>query len=166
VCAFKGVAGCCACQHINPEPDQLRHQSRQPRDVTARSPDNPALYLRLGGLLGGWQDPQAYWLLPYPGSRPDVNVSATPAIRIAAATLDASLPRLRDIAGALTCCICCSLPNVKSNRVAMLFNPATAPYAEYWLNPFKAAAASFAVQAIVAPVHDKSGSPRFRLRFD
>jgi putative ABC transport system substrate-binding protein len=41
-------------------------------------------------------------------------------------------------------------------RVAMLFNPATAPYAEYWLNPFKAAAASFAVQAIVAPVHDKS----------
>ena len=39
-------------------------------------------------------------------------------------------------------------------RVAMLFNPATAPYAEYWLNPFKAAAASFAVQAIVAPVHD------------
>jgi putative ABC transport system substrate-binding protein len=42
------------------------------------------------------------------------------------------------------------------NRVAMLFNPATAPYAEYWLNPFKAAAASFAVQAIVAPVHDTS----------
>src|SRR6266566_4063231 len=41
-------------------------------------------------------------------------------------------------------------------RVAMLFNPASAPYTEYWLNPFKAAAASFAVQAIVAPVHDKS----------
>jgi putative ABC transport system substrate-binding protein len=41
-------------------------------------------------------------------------------------------------------------------RVALLFNPATAPYAEYWLNPFKAAAASFAVQAIVAPVHDIS----------
>ena len=41
-------------------------------------------------------------------------------------------------------------------RVAMLFNPVTAPYAEYWLNPFKAAAASFAVQAIVAPVHDTS----------
>jgi putative tryptophan/tyrosine transport system substrate-binding protein len=39
-------------------------------------------------------------------------------------------------------------------RVAMLFNPATAPYAEHWLNSFKAAAASFAVQAIVAPVHD------------
>ena len=41
-------------------------------------------------------------------------------------------------------------------RVAMLFNPATAPYAEHWLNSFKAAAASFAVQAIVAPIHDTS----------
>jgi putative tryptophan/tyrosine transport system substrate-binding protein len=41
-------------------------------------------------------------------------------------------------------------------RVAMLFNPATATYAEYWLNPFKAAAASFAVEATVAPVHDVS----------
>ncbi len=41
-------------------------------------------------------------------------------------------------------------------RVAMLFNPVSATYAEYWLNPFKAAAASFAVEAIAAPVHDKS----------
>ena len=41
-------------------------------------------------------------------------------------------------------------------RVALLFNPATAPYAEYWLNPFKAAAASFAVEATAAPVHDTS----------
>jgi putative ABC transport system substrate-binding protein len=40
------------------------------------------------------------------------------------------------------------------NRVAFLFNPATAPFAEYWLTPFKAAAASFAVEAIVAPVRD------------
>src|SRR4029078_1053831 len=39
-------------------------------------------------------------------------------------------------------------------RVALLFNQATAPYAENWLNPFKAAAASFGVQAIAAPVHD------------
>ena len=38
----------------------------------------------------------------------------------------------------------------------MLFNPATAPYAEHWLNSFKAAAASFAVKAIVAPIHDTS----------
>ena len=41
-------------------------------------------------------------------------------------------------------------------RVAMLFNPATATYAEYFLNPFKAAAASFAVEAIAAPVRDTS----------
>jgi len=40
-------------------------------------------------------------------------------------------------------------------RVAFLFNPATAPYAEYYLSPFKAAAASFAVKAIAAPIHDK-----------
>jgi putative ABC transport system substrate-binding protein len=42
-------------------------------------------------------------------------------------------------------------------RAALLFNPATAPYAEqYFLNSFKAAAASFAVQAIAAPVHNAS----------
>jgi putative ABC transport system substrate-binding protein len=38
----------------------------------------------------------------------------------------------------------------------MLFNPVSATYAEYWLNPFKAAAASFAVEAIAAPVRDRS----------
>jgi putative ABC transport system substrate-binding protein len=38
----------------------------------------------------------------------------------------------------------------------MLFNPVSATYAEYWLKPFKAAAASFAVEAIPAPVHDMS----------
>ena len=43
------------------------------------------------------------------------------------------------------------------NRVAFLFNPATAPYAEYYLSPFKAAAPSFAVEAIVAPVRNTSG---------
>jgi putative ABC transport system substrate-binding protein len=41
-------------------------------------------------------------------------------------------------------------------RVAFLFNPETAPYAEYFLTPFKAAAASFAVEGIEAPVHDSS----------
>jgi putative ABC transport system substrate-binding protein len=41
-------------------------------------------------------------------------------------------------------------------RVAFLFNPATAPYYEIYLNPFKAAAASFAVQVIAAPVHNTS----------
>jgi putative ABC transport system substrate-binding protein len=39
-------------------------------------------------------------------------------------------------------------------RIAMLFNPSTAPYAEIYLNPFKAAAASLGVEAIVAPVRD------------
>ena len=38
----------------------------------------------------------------------------------------------------------------------MLFNPATAAYAEFWLNPFKAAAPSFSVEAIAAPVRDTS----------
>jgi putative ABC transport system substrate-binding protein len=42
------------------------------------------------------------------------------------------------------------------NRVAFLFNPATATYADYFLSPFKAAAASVAVEAIVAPVRDTS----------
>ena len=41
-------------------------------------------------------------------------------------------------------------------RVALLFNPASASYAEYYLNSFKAAAPSFAVEAIAAPVHDMS----------
>jgi putative ABC transport system substrate-binding protein len=38
-------------------------------------------------------------------------------------------------------------------RVALLFNPATAPYAPIYVNPFKAAAATFGLQAIDAPVH-------------
>src|SRR6266851_2231496 len=42
------------------------------------------------------------------------------------------------------------------DRVAFLFNPATATYAEYYMNPFKAAAASFAVEAIAAPVRNTS----------
>jgi putative ABC transport system substrate-binding protein len=41
-------------------------------------------------------------------------------------------------------------------RVGLLFNPATAPYAESWLNPFKAAGASFGVQGVAAPVHGTS----------
>ena len=41
-------------------------------------------------------------------------------------------------------------------RVAALFNPATARYAEYYLGPLKAAAASFAVEASAAPVQDIS----------
>jgi putative tryptophan/tyrosine transport system substrate-binding protein len=41
-------------------------------------------------------------------------------------------------------------------RVALLFNPATAPYAEDYLVPFKAAAASLALEGIGAPVRDTS----------
>src|SRR5262245_54706197 len=41
-------------------------------------------------------------------------------------------------------------------RVAMLFNQVSATYADYWLNPFKAAAPTFAVEAIAAPVRDSS----------
>jgi putative ABC transport system substrate-binding protein len=45
-------------------------------------------------------------------------------------------------------------PGVK--RAAFLFNPATTPYADTYLNPFKAAAAAFALEAIAAPVHNTS----------
>ena len=42
-------------------------------------------------------------------------------------------------------------------RVAMLFNPVSAAaFAEYWLIPFKAAAPSFGVEAIAAPVRGRS----------
>ena len=44
-------------------------------------------------------------------------------------------------------------PNV--NRAAFLFNPATAPYADY-LDSFEASAQSLAVEAIAAPVHSPS----------
>jgi putative ABC transport system substrate-binding protein len=39
-------------------------------------------------------------------------------------------------------------------RVALLFNPQTAPFARYYLDTFRAAAAAFAVEPIEAPVHD------------
>jgi putative ABC transport system substrate-binding protein len=41
-------------------------------------------------------------------------------------------------------------------RVGLLFNPATATYAEYYLKPVQAAALSFAVEVIAAPVRNKS----------
>jgi putative ABC transport system substrate-binding protein len=41
-------------------------------------------------------------------------------------------------------------------RAALLFNPVTAPYAEYYLSSFKAAAASFAMEAVTAPVRGTS----------
>ena len=42
------------------------------------------------------------------------------------------------------------------NRVAFLFNPSTAAYAEYFLSPFKTTAQSMGVKAIVAPVESAS----------
>ncbi len=41
-------------------------------------------------------------------------------------------------------------------RAALLFNPTTATYAEIYLKPFNAAALSLGMQAIAAPVSDKS----------
>ena len=40
------------------------------------------------------------------------------------------------------------------NRAAFLFNPATTPYADIYVNPFKAAAASLGLEAVLALVHD------------
>jgi putative tryptophan/tyrosine transport system substrate-binding protein len=45
-------------------------------------------------------------------------------------------------------------------RVAMVFDPAMAPFASYYLNPFKAAAASLGMEAIVAPVDDMAAFER------
>jgi putative ABC transport system substrate-binding protein len=44
----------------------------------------------------------------------------------------------------------------RTTRVALLFNPATAPYAKFFLNPLRAAAPSFGVEVIAAPVRDTS----------
>jgi ABC-type uncharacterized transport system substrate-binding protein len=41
-------------------------------------------------------------------------------------------------------------------RAAFLFNPETAPYAEYYLGPFRAAGAALAVEATAVPVYDAS----------
>jgi putative ABC transport system substrate-binding protein len=45
-------------------------------------------------------------------------------------------------------------------KVAMVFAPAMAPFASYYLNPFKAAAASLGMEAIVAPVDDMAALER------
>src|SRR5262245_34410924 len=42
------------------------------------------------------------------------------------------------------------------NRAAFMFNPATAPYVKIYLNTFKAAAASYGVEMILAPVPEKA----------
>lgn len=45
-------------------------------------------------------------------------------------------------------------PQIK--RAALLFNPKTAPYANYYLRPFDAAAASLGIEAVAATVDNKS----------
>jgi putative tryptophan/tyrosine transport system substrate-binding protein len=42
------------------------------------------------------------------------------------------------------------------NRVALLFNPATATFFEYFMDPFKVAAVSLRVEAVAASAHDMS----------
>jgi putative ABC transport system substrate-binding protein len=42
------------------------------------------------------------------------------------------------------------------NRAAYLFNPATTPYRDIYVNPLKVAAASLGLEVIAAPVHDGS----------
>jgi putative tryptophan/tyrosine transport system substrate-binding protein len=41
-------------------------------------------------------------------------------------------------------------------RVAFLFNPATAPYVDVYLNPFKSAAAALSLEGITAPVREEA----------
>ena len=47
-----------------------------------------------------------------------------------------------------------------TKRVAILFNPLTAPQANYYLQPFEAAAHSLGVEPITAPVHDDADIER------
>jgi putative tryptophan/tyrosine transport system substrate-binding protein len=42
----------------------------------------------------------------------------------------------------------------RTTRVMFLFNPPTAPYVQRFFDPFKTAASSVGVEAIVSPVHD------------
>jgi putative tryptophan/tyrosine transport system substrate-binding protein len=41
-------------------------------------------------------------------------------------------------------------------RTALLYNPATAPYADVYIRPFKVAASSFSLEAISTPVHGEA----------
>ena len=45
-------------------------------------------------------------------------------------------------------------------RAAMMFNPETAPYAGYYMRPFEAAARSFGMEPIGAPVRDDADIER------
>lgn len=45
----------------------------------------------------------------------------------------------------------------EASKVAFVFNPTTAPYAEYYLDPFRIAGRSLGVEAIAMPVSNSSG---------
>jgi hypothetical protein len=64
--------------------------------------EGPVPYLRFGGLLGGWQEPQGVAFVTLSGVAsvcPEVKVNAAPAINNAAPILDAHTTE------AATCCI-------------------------------------------------------------
>ena len=96
--------------------------------------------------------------------------------RILYAVISRGLPRMKKSAGPMTRPASCrSAPTSRSrtdwllgrargvksaqrqcNTLAFLYNPTTATYAEYYLKPFKAAAASLAVEATALPARDTS----------
>jgi len=47
------------------------------------------------------------------------------------------------------------------SRVAFMFNPQTAPFARYYLDTFRSAAAAMAIEPIEAPVHDAADATAF-----
>jgi ABC-type uncharacterized transport system substrate-binding protein len=51
------------------------------------------------------------------------------------------------------------MPSV--TRVAIPFNPATSPYADFYLNYFKSTARSFGAEVIIAPVADNAALETF-----
>jgi len=44
----------------------------------------------------------------------------------------------------------------RTTRVVMLYNPTTAPYADFWLKPFKETAPAFGIEPMAAPIRDLS----------
>jgi ABC-type uncharacterized transport system substrate-binding protein len=68
-------------------------------------------------------------------------------INIEATLVEKTVEVLKEIAPATT-------------HAAILFNPLTAPYAKYYLQPFEAAAHSLGVVPIAAPVHDDADIER------
>ena len=51
------------------------------------------------------------------------------------------------------------------SRIGFLFNPQTAPYAQYYLDTFRSAASALAIEAIDAPVHSTEEVEAFMTKF-